>query len=170
MRRSNPAQLGKEEKRTPGENVRNPKCRNASCNRSARLASGIENEYAGLKLGWTVSKEASVNTWGRLGLETFGLAHLNMKHRRSGDRKTLVQQKYETHAAPDQAQLYSAFLIDGTVQLRRHRIGAILGVSGNADLIPAQAFDVVSTALGLHLDQRTTHQAPAIDKFSRCHV
>jgi hypothetical protein len=94
----------------PGEDFRNPKWRNAS------ICKGIENEYFGLKLGWT--KEASVDTWGRLGLDNPGLVYLNMKHRRSGDRKALVQQKYETHAAPDQAQLYSAFLIYGAVQLR----------------------------------------------------
>src|ERR1700674_1218253 len=92
-----------------------------------------------------------------------------MKHPRSRDRTVLVQHKYQAHSAPDKAQLQYAFLIYGAMQLRQHGIGAVLRVAGNADRIPAEAFDPVMAALGLHVDQGTTHQALAIDKFSRCH-
>jgi hypothetical protein len=44
--------------------------------------------------------------------------------------------------------------------------GTVLRVAGNANRIPSEAFNPVMAALGLHVDQGTTHQALAIDKFS----
>jgi hypothetical protein len=40
----------------------------------------------------------------------------------------------------------------------------------NANGIPAQAFDLVMTALRLHLDPGTGRQAVAIHQFSRGHI
>jgi hypothetical protein len=94
---------------------------------------------------------------------------MNTKYPRSHDRAVLVKQKYRAHSAPNQAQPHYAFLIYGAVQLRRHGIGTVLRVAGNADRIPAEAFDPVMAALGLDVDQGTTQQALAIDKFGRCH-
>src|SRR5712692_3693399 len=92
-----------------------------------------------------------------------------MKHPRSRDGTALVQQKHQAHSAPDNAQLQGAFLIHGALQLRRHRIGAVLGVAGNTDRVPAQAFDLVMAALGLHVDQGTARQALTIYEYGRSH-
>jgi len=79
---------------------------------------------------------------------------------------TLVQQKHQAHAAPDQAQLYYAFTIDGAVQLRGHGFGAVFRVTGNSDRIAAETLDPVMAALGLHVDPGTTRQVLTIHKFN----
>src|SRR6266853_6086215 len=91
---------------------------------------------------------------------------MNTKYPRSRDRTVPVEQKHQAHSAPDKAQLQYAFLIYGAVQSRRHGIGTVLRAAGNANRIPAEAFNPIKAALGLHVDQGTTHQALAIDKFS----
>jgi len=82
----------------------------------------------------------------------------------------LGQQKHQAHSAPDTAQLQYAFLIYGAEQWRWHGIGAVLRMAGNADGVPAEAFDAVMAALCLHIDQGTTCQAITIYKFSGCHI
>ena len=51
-----------------------------------------------------------------------------------------------------------------------HGIGTILRVPGDANGVPAQAFDLVMPALGLHVDPGTGCQAVGIHQFSRAHV
>src|SRR5258706_15706936 len=92
-----------------------------------------------------------------------------MKHYRSRDRAALVEQKHQTLSAPDKTPLQNAFLIHRALQLRRHWVRAVLRVAGNANRLPAQAFNPVMAALGLYVDQTTTRQARAIYKFRRCH-
>src|SRR5215469_11891550 len=95
---------------------------------------------------------------------------MNAEHTCSGDRTVVIQQKYEAHSTPDQTELQEAFLVQRAVQPRGHGIWTILRVPGNANGIPAQAFDLVMTALRLHLDPGTGCQAVAIDPFSRRHT
>ena len=84
---------------------------------------------------------------------------MNAEHPRSGDGTLVVQQKYEAHSTPDQTELHAAFLVQRSVQPGRHWIRTILRVPGNANRIPAQAFDLVMTALGLHL--RSGNRVPS---------
>src|SRR5215468_3538750 len=95
---------------------------------------------------------------------------MNAEHPRSGHGTLVIQQKYEAHSTPDQTELQDAFLVQRSVQPRGHGIRTILRVPGNANGIPAQAFDLVMTALRLHVDPGTGCQAVAIDQFSRRHT
>src|SRR5215468_6340947 len=95
---------------------------------------------------------------------------MNAEHPRSGHGTLVIQQKYEAHSSPDQTELQDAFLVQRSVQPRGHGIRTILRVPGNANGIPAQAFDLVMTARRLHVDPRTGCQAVAIDQFSRPHI
>src|SRR5215831_10651315 len=95
---------------------------------------------------------------------------MNAEHPCSGDRTALIQQEYKAHSTPDQTELQDAFLVQRSVQLGGHGIRTILRVPANANGIPAQAFDLVMTALRLHLDPGTGGQAVAIHQFSRRHI
>src|SRR5580704_6335372 len=92
-----------------------------------------------------------------------------MQHPRSRDGLALVQEKHHSLPAPDESQLEHAFIVYGAVQVRQHGVGAILRMTGNADCVPAQAFDPVVAALGLHIDRGTARQALAVYEFSGCH-
>src|SRR5215469_7768810 len=87
---------------------------------------------------------------------------MNTEHPRSGDRTLVIQQKYEAHSTPDQTELQGTLLVQRSVQPGRHGIRTILRVAGNANGIPTQAFDLVMTALCLHVDPGTGRQAVAI--------
>src|SRR5215468_3621138 len=95
---------------------------------------------------------------------------MNAEHPCSGDRTIAIQQKHEAHSTPDQTELQDAFLVQRSVQPGGHGIRTILRVPGDANAIPAQGFDLVMTALRLHVDPRTGCQAVAIDQFSRRHT
>src|SRR6516162_2700993 len=95
---------------------------------------------------------------------------MNAEHPRSGDGTVVIQQKYEAHSAPDQTELQDAFPVQRSVQPGRQGIRTILRVPGNANRSPAQAFDLVMTALRLHVDPGTGCQAVAIHQFSRRHT
>src|SRR6516225_7251272 len=95
---------------------------------------------------------------------------MNVEHPCRGDRTVVRQQKYEVHSPPDPTELQDAFLVQRSVQPGRHGIRTILRVPGNANGIPAQAFDPVMTALGLHVDPGTGCQAIGIHQFSRRHI
>jgi len=95
---------------------------------------------------------------------------MNAEYPCSCDRTVVRQQKYEAHSTPDQTELQNAFLVQRSVQPGRHGIGTILRVPANANGIPAQAFDLVMTALGLHFDPGTGCQAVGIHQFSRRHI
>src|SRR5215472_16875793 len=87
---------------------------------------------------------------------------MNAEHPCSGDRSVVIQQKYEAHSTPDQTELQGPFLFQRSVQPGRHGIRTILRVPGNANGIPAQAFDLIMTALRFHLDPGTGCQVVAI--------
>src|SRR6516225_10313324 len=95
---------------------------------------------------------------------------MNAEHPRSGDGTLVIQQKYEAHSTPDQTELQDTLLVQRSVQPGRHGTRTILRVPGNANRIPAQAFDLVMTALRLHLDPGTGGQAVTIHQFSRGHI
>src|SRR5215472_2359837 len=95
---------------------------------------------------------------------------MNAEHPCSCDGTVVSQEKYEAHSTPDQTELQDAFLVQRSVQPRGHGIRTILRVPGNANGISAQAFDLVMTALRLHVDPGTGCQAVAIDQFSRGHI
>ena len=134
-----------------------------------RPCAGWENP-ADEKTGQDRLKDALVNARRRLGRNGPGLVHVHMKHPRSRDRAVIVQQKHQAHSTPDKAQLQRAFLVHRAVQLRRHGNGTVVRMARNADRAPAEAFDPVMPALGLHVDQGTARQARAIYNFSRCHM
>src|SRR5215831_6894941 len=79
--------------------------------------------------------------------------HLNAEHPCSGDGTVVIQQKYEAHATPDQTELQDAFLAQRSVQPGGHGIRIVLRVPRNANGIPAQAFNLVMTAIRLHVDR-----------------
>ena len=87
---------------------------------------------------------------------------MNAEHPCRCDRTVVIQQKYEAHSTPDQTELQGAFLVQRSVQPGRHGIRTILRMAANANGIAAQAFDLVMTALRLHLDPGTGCQAVAI--------
>jgi hypothetical protein len=100
-----------------------------------------------------------VNTQrGRTGLNGFRLIDVNTENAGSYDAAVAVHKKHQLHAGLDQAQLERAFAIDGAVQNRRSGSEAIVGMPGNANLTPTEAFDAIVVAFGLHINQRTGTQ------------
>lgn len=98
------------------------------------------------------------------------MVHANAQHTRGGDRPPLIEQKREPLAAPDQPDFEPAFRIHRAVEVRRHRLGAILRMTRDANGVPAEALDPVMPALGLHINQGARRQIAARYEFGGCRI
>lgn len=71
-----------------------------------------------------------------------GPVHVNAHDPGRGDRTLVIQEKYHPHSASDTAHFQIAILIQGTLQVRGHGLGTVIGMAGNADRVPTEAFNL----------------------------
>jgi hypothetical protein len=96
--------------------------------------------------------------------------HVNTADARSNDRRMTVENNHHMAAALYESELYIAAAVNGSQQARRNRSDAVIGVTGNAKVAPAETVDSVTVIPRLHIDPGTgiqTRRAYARRKFRR---
>ena len=87
------------------------------------------------------------------------------KDARCGDGAVIVEEKLQVFPLSDEAGFGEPCFIGGALDLSGNGGGAEIGMAGDTDRTPAQAFDLIVAIPGLDIEHGTLREEPAIDEF-----
>jgi hypothetical protein len=103
-----------------------------------------------------------VNARGRVKRTTCALFHVNTQHSGRSDRLVAIDEENQLQTVFYKPQFHP-FLADRTLEVCLDGLGAVFGMTANADYVSPQTFDVVVAILGLYIDQGTAIQVVEVD-------